>query len=236
MIYAQQLNNIQLTSNTYDQSETSATVNPLDSNDVICVWNDFRYGTFSKPGYAYSTDGGNTWNDSVFSSSGSYTYGFDPSVSFDKNGNAFYCHGTANVIGTESQVFNNTISNSNIYHGILIDGGADVDCINNSITKNSPNTGRGDGILYGGGTSGTAAQNDISGWDWGIGAIWGADIDSYFASYPGKNNRIRYCNAGIEIYRNSYGDFGIPTPGDSYGDNSIYGNSVNVAVGTLYPT
>ncbi len=35
---------------------------------------------------------------------------------------------------------------------------------------------------------------------------------------------------------NSYPTFGIPTPGDTYGRNSIYGNISNVNVGISYPT
>ena len=124
------------------------------------------------------------------------------------------------------------ISNSNIYHGIDIEGSASVNCYNNVVTKNSPNTGRGVGIFYGGGTSGTAAQNDISGWDWGIGAIWGASINSQNPSYPDRNNRIRNCNVGLVFYHDSYGYLGAP--GSSYGANSIYNNTTNVAVGTSY--
>lgn len=135
--------------------------------------------------------------------------------------------------GTGHQILDNTISNSNIYHGIDIEGSASVDCNNNTITKNSPNTGRGVGILYGGGTSGTAAQNDISGWDWGIGAIWGASIDSWHYPSDSKNNRIRNCNYGLTVYRNGYGLLGLFP---YWGNNSIYDNSKNVAVGITYPS
>ena len=74
---------------------------------------------------------------------------------------------------TECQALNNTISNSNIYHGISIEGSSTVDCINNTVTKTAPYTGRGVGIFYGGGTYGNVAHNDVSGWDWGIAQIWG---------------------------------------------------------------
>lgn len=136
--------------------------------------------------------------------------------------------------GSGCQALNNTISNSNIYHGIEIGGSASVNCYNNSITKNSPSIGRGVGILYGGGTSGIAAQNDISGWDWGIGGIWGALPYSQLPLYAERNNRIRNCNIGLVFYRESYGNFG-GVPGSSpCGTNSIYSNTTNVAVGTSY--
>ena len=88
----QQFTNVVLTANPSEQSETGITINPQNNNNLIAVWNDFRSNTFSQPGYAYSTDAGNTWHDNVISSTGGYLYGFDPSISFDRNGNAFYCY------------------------------------------------------------------------------------------------------------------------------------------------
>jgi parallel beta-helix repeat protein len=138
--------------------------------------------------------------------------------------------------GTGCQAINNTISNSNIYHGVDIEGNATVDCANNTITKNSPNTGRGVGILYAGGTSGTATRNDISGWSWGIGAIWGASVNSLRSSYsPDYNNRIRNCYYGIVVYRGAVANFGVPYD-LRFTKNSIYSNVYdNASVGISYP-
>jgi hypothetical protein len=89
-----QFTNTAITTNTYDQSEPTIAVSPLNSNNVIAAWNDFRVingNDFSKPGYAFSTNGGQTWSEAIVTPSG-YTNGFDPSVSFDRFGNAFYCY------------------------------------------------------------------------------------------------------------------------------------------------
>ena len=86
-----QFTNIAVTTNTRDQSETTIAISPLNSNYLLGAWNDFRSVYFAKPGYAFSTDGGSTWNDAVVTPPG-YEYGFDPSVAFDKYGNAYYCY------------------------------------------------------------------------------------------------------------------------------------------------
>jgi hypothetical protein len=92
-LYGQQFTNIAVATNPYDQSETAIAVSPLNLNYVMGVWNDFRGGQFVGPGYGFSTDGGNTWYDAVISPLPTpYTFGFDPSVAFDRYGNAFYCY------------------------------------------------------------------------------------------------------------------------------------------------
>ena len=61
----------------------------------MAAWNDFRILPFSpfKPGYGFSTDGGSTWSTGVITPlAGTYNSGFDPSCSFDRNGNAFYTY------------------------------------------------------------------------------------------------------------------------------------------------
>ena len=60
-----QFTNIAVTTNTQDQSETTIAISPLNSNYLLGAWNDFRSVTFAEPGYAFSTDGGSTWNDAV---------------------------------------------------------------------------------------------------------------------------------------------------------------------------
>jgi hypothetical protein len=100
---AQTFPNIPITSFPKEQSETAITVNPLNPNHLMVVWNDFKdAGTpqiakKSKAGYAFSTDGGNNWSiigvipvDTLDGTE--YTWGFDPSCAFDRSGNAYYCY------------------------------------------------------------------------------------------------------------------------------------------------
>jgi len=91
----------QVTTNTIDQSECAIAVNPLNSNHLMAVWNDFKDAggdaQKAKAGYAFSTDGGSTWSiinvipehsvDDI-----NYLWGFDPSCSIDRSGNAYYCY------------------------------------------------------------------------------------------------------------------------------------------------
>lgn len=87
-----QYNNVRLTTNAYDQSEPAIAVSPLNSNYLFSSWNDFRSDYFSQAGYAFSTDKGVTWGDNVVPAHNNYTYGFDPSVAFDRYGNAYLCY------------------------------------------------------------------------------------------------------------------------------------------------
>ena len=50
------------------QNEEQICVSPVDSNIVIAVWRDFRLG-YRQIGIGRSTDGGNTWTDSLLSPS-----------------------------------------------------------------------------------------------------------------------------------------------------------------------
>ena len=137
--------------------------------------------------------------------------------------------------GGSGSVINNTIKNSNTAHGIVIQNGANVICTGNVLKKTNLNQ-QGVGIYFGGGGTGIAAQNDIDGFNWGICAIWGSSPSSHNVNYPARNNRITNCSVGLDVYYNSYPTFGIPTPGDTYGMNSIYSNTFNVLVGISYPT
>jgi len=110
-----------------------------------------------------------------------------------------------NISGTSENsegnyINSDTIKNSNIYHAIAIQNGAYVSCYGNLIKKTDLNH-NGSGILYGGGTYGEVEQNDIRGFDWGIGAIWGASVGAGYAGYDGWNNRITDCNNGLNILR-----------------------------------
>jgi len=101
--HAQTPSNIQITTNTKDQSETAIAINPVNNKHLMVVWNDFKDAVDpdaakkAKAGYAFSTDGGNTWpivnvilpydRDGI-----NYTWGFDPSCAFDRSNNAYYCY------------------------------------------------------------------------------------------------------------------------------------------------
>jgi hypothetical protein len=90
-VYAQ-FPNVRVSSNTYDQSETAIAVSSLNGNYLLGTWNDFRSNVFSQAGYAFSVNGGYTWNGGLMPTHDGYSYGFDPSCAFDRYGNAFYCY------------------------------------------------------------------------------------------------------------------------------------------------
>ena len=83
-----------------DQSETAIAVSPLSQDVILGGWNDFRLtlddqNRDSKPGFAFSTDAGNSWSGSYVLPAG-YVNGFDPSVAFDNHNHAFYCYVASN--------------------------------------------------------------------------------------------------------------------------------------------
>lgn len=91
-----QPDNERVTDNSYDQSETAIAISPLHPNLLLASWNDFRPTQFAssgpKPGFAFSTDGGNNWFGGIIEqTTQSYPLGVDPSVAFDRRGQAFYC-------------------------------------------------------------------------------------------------------------------------------------------------
>ena len=129
-------------------------------------------------------------------------------------------------------VLNNSITSNSVGHGIIIEQGSSATCNYNTLTKTHTDR-RGVGILFPGGATGSAAQNDIYHWDWGIGTIW----SSYSISYPnnnGLNNRIRNCNSGLRVYRLSNAYYGYTAPNNFWG-NSVYSNTYNASVGISYP-
>jgi hypothetical protein len=71
------------------QNEEQMWVCPTDSNIVIAAWRDFRLG-YRRIGVGRSTDGGNTWTDSLISST-RYYYQSDPCLDVDADGNFFVC-------------------------------------------------------------------------------------------------------------------------------------------------
>lgn len=89
-----QFTNIRISNSIYRQTEPIITVNPLNQNILLAAWNDWRpieNNIYSKPGYAFSTNSGQSWIDAIELPPG-FTNGYDPSVAFDKYGNAFYCY------------------------------------------------------------------------------------------------------------------------------------------------
>jgi hypothetical protein len=87
--------NIAVTTNSRDQSETQIAVSPLNNNLLIGVWNDYGDTNYSQAGYRLTTNGGTTWSGGILSPPSvlhHYIYGFNPSISFDRYNNAFYCY------------------------------------------------------------------------------------------------------------------------------------------------
>jgi len=69
------------------QNEEQVCVNPKNPNNLIAVWRDFRLG-YRRMGHGYSTDGGSTWTDGLFSGT-PYPWHSDPGLTVDTSGN-FY--------------------------------------------------------------------------------------------------------------------------------------------------
>jgi len=92
-VYAQTFNNVVVDANSGDQSETSIAIEPNHPNHLMATWNDFSIGSYSKPGWAFSTDGGNNWYaKGTITPSASDLYGFDPSCTIGTNGNEYYAY------------------------------------------------------------------------------------------------------------------------------------------------
>ncbi|MFZ2322343.1 MAG: C25 family cysteine peptidase [Ignavibacteriaceae bacterium] len=142
------------------------------------------------------------------------------------------CYDAVDFYNSTGSVLNNNITSNSVGHGIIIEQGSYAVCNYNTLTKTHTDR-RGVGILFRGGATGSAAQNDIYHWDWGIGTIW----SSYSISYPnnnGLNNRIRNCNSGLRVYRLSNAYYGYTAPNNFWG-NSVYSNTYNASVGISYP-
>ncbi len=73
------------------QNEEQIWVCPTDSTVVIADWRDFRLG-YRQVGIGRSTDGGNTWTDSLISVPMQiFNRQSDPTLTVDKNGNFYIC-------------------------------------------------------------------------------------------------------------------------------------------------
>lgn len=126
--------------------------------------------------------------------------------------------------GSTGSILNNRITTNSLGHGIIVENSSTAKCYQNKLTKTSI-TKSGVGIIYRGGSSGYIWQNDISGWDWGIGAIYSSS--PHFCTNPitsqTRSNRITNCRYGLNIYNNSYPVIGVPVPG--YGYNTVFNNT-----------
>jgi hypothetical protein len=170
-----------------------------------------------------------SWGSIVLSGSGannstiSYAniqYGTEVRLNNVANSQIQYCNITNTINGIYSYnsvctINDNTLLNQRD-HGIIAYNSS-VTNNRNTITK-SDNSGA--GMLYtAGGYSMTGYQNDIYGYNWGIGSSWGA-----YARFPNngqKNNRVSNCLYGLYVYQS--GTVYIPT--STYGKNSIKNNT-----------
>ncbi|HRN27333.1 MAG TPA: T9SS type A sorting domain-containing protein [Ignavibacteriaceae bacterium] len=110
-----QFTNVAVTTNSYDQSETTIAISPLNSNNTLAAWNDFRVingNGYSKAGYAFSTNNGTTWSEKILVPPTGYLNGFDPSVAYDRYGNSFYCY-VAYLIGPIGNIYVSRTTNLN---------------------------------------------------------------------------------------------------------------------------
>lgn len=69
------------------QNEEQVVVNPTNRDNLVAVWRDFRLG-YRQVGFGYSFDGGQTWDESLFSGT-PYMLDSDPGLTVDTDGN-FY--------------------------------------------------------------------------------------------------------------------------------------------------
>jgi hypothetical protein len=66
------------------QNEEQVCVNPKNTKELVAVWRDFRFG-YRRVGYGYSTDGGLTWTDQLFTGT-PYPWHSDPGLTVDSLG------------------------------------------------------------------------------------------------------------------------------------------------------
>lgn len=93
------------------QNEQQVCINPLDPDNMVAVWRDFRLG-YRRIGVGYTLDGGWTWHDTLFPAM-FYEWQSDPVLVVDHNG-VF----TANMISFEpSGVDDNGLLSISSYDG-----------------------------------------------------------------------------------------------------------------------
>ena len=88
-------------------------------------------------------------------------------------------------------------------HGIVIENGSTVTCAFNTLSKTDQS---GAGILFGSGSGNYVLHNQISGFEWGVGAIWAGFPCfgfPYSNEYAEVNNLIHNCIFGLRVYEES---------------------------------
>lgn len=93
------------------QNEEACIINPLNPDNVVAVWRDFRLG-FRRIGLGRTTNGGTTWTDSLISVP-PYDRHSDPIMSYDADGNILI-----NILA-----FPSTSGNSGLFTYTSTDGG-----------------------------------------------------------------------------------------------------------------
>lgn len=190
-----------------------------------------------------------SWGTITFSGSGAsgstlkyanVKYGTEVAATNTSNITIQYCNIDTTYNGirfnnSSGSILNNKITSNSIGHGIVIENGSTNVTVNDNVLTKTYTTRRGVGIYFGGGAGGSAARNDVYGWDWGICAIWSSSPTSHSQQVMQKNNRIRNCNSGLMVYRLSYASFGLPVSYEYFSLNSFSNNSYNARVGTSYP-
>ena len=99
---AQSFDNVVVDGAAGDKSETSTAVAPSGPDTLMATWNDFSNGSYSQPGFAFSTDGGDTWSVPGIvptSTLSGQQGGFDPSCAIDGSGREFYVFVSRNPSG-----------------------------------------------------------------------------------------------------------------------------------------
>lgn len=83
--------NVKVNSDTspFLQNEQQIWVSPFDANIAVAHWRDWRLG-YRRVGIGVSTDGGQTWSDSLFTDV-PYDRHSDPCMVGDRNGNFYAC-------------------------------------------------------------------------------------------------------------------------------------------------
>jgi len=86
------VNNRISTPTVFYQNEEQICVCPTDSSVVMAIWRDFRLG-YRQLGIGRSTDGGNTWSDSLINPAFQVLdWQSDPTMTVDADGNFYLCY------------------------------------------------------------------------------------------------------------------------------------------------
>jgi|GEM_PF-2104337 len=127
-----------------------------------------------------------------------------------------------NAYSSNGWVMNSTITTPRDHS--IISNGSTIACYHNTISKTNLS---GAGILYSAGGGDYIWNNDISGFNWGVGAIWGARADCGHPSNTGNNNSITNCLIGAKVYQSGFAMFGQLVDYPNIYDSYYTGNTIN---------